>query len=44
MNKMAVKNYNGHFSEVLRVRKNAGIYQRNLISGNKMFPFNVECK
>jgi len=27
MNKMAVRNYNGHFSEVIReVHKNGGIY------------------
>jgi len=43
MNKMAVRNYNGHFSKLIReVHKNAGIYQQNPISKNKMYSFCVE--
>jgi len=38
MNKMPLRNYNGHFSKLVReVHKNAGIYQQNPISKNKMF-------
>jgi len=43
MNKMAVRNYKGHFSKLIReVHKNAGIYQQNPISKNKMFFLCVE--
>jgi len=43
MNNIAVRNYNGHFLKQIReIHKNAGIYQQNSISENKLYSFCLE--